>query len=54
MKSGNPGILVAVNTIEDRVEVNFPKEISQLAELEEATIQFHSKNYNETDFMGKG
>lgn len=54
VKSGNPGILVAVNAIDERVVVNFPKEIAALADLEEATIQMYSINFNETEFMGKG
>lgn len=54
VKSGNPGILVVVNAIEEKVVASIPKEIPVLADLEEVTVQMYSKNYNETIFMGKG
>lgn len=54
VKSGNPGVLVALNAADEKVVVNFPQEISALADLEEATVQMYSQNFNETGFMEKG
>ncbi|KAF2905863.1 hypothetical protein ILUMI_00304 [Ignelater luminosus] len=44
---GNPGYLVALNPTNKTVKVDFPSEISTVSE--EVTVQFFSKNYNETD-----
>lgn len=49
--SGNPGVLVALNTQNETITVNFPKEIPALSQLDEVTVQLYSKNFNETDFM---
>lgn len=49
--SGNPGVLVLLNTQNERVTVNIPKEIPTLSSLSEVTVQLYSQNFNETDFM---
>lgn len=51
--SGNPGVLVALNTGDKRVSFNV-KEIPPLSKLEEVTIQYYSQNYNETEFQDIG
>lgn len=45
---GNPGILVAINPTENATIIDIPKEIPQLSDLEEVTVQFCSKSYSET------
>lgn len=43
--------MVAVNLQEERVVVDFPKGIAEINE--DVTVQFVSKNYNETDIETK-
>ncbi|XP_057656248.1 4F2 cell-surface antigen heavy chain isoform X2 [Diorhabda carinulata] len=48
--AGNPGVLVALNTGDQTVNLNIRRDIPSLHDLEEVTIQYYSKNYNEVDF----
>lgn len=50
---GSPGILVSLNPTDERVEVDFAKDIPPLSKLEEVTILSYSSSYNETEFMKK-
>lgn len=45
---------MAVNGIDKTVLINFPKEIAELTNLGEVTVQMYSTNYNESEFMEKG
>uniref|UniRef100_V5GNB0 alpha-glucosidase n=1 Tax=Anoplophora glabripennis TaxID=217634 RepID=V5GNB0_ANOGL len=49
--SGNPGVLVLLNTQNEKVTVNVPKEIPALSSLTEVTVQLYSENFNETEFL---
>ncbi|XP_028135523.1 uncharacterized protein LOC114330381 [Diabrotica virgifera virgifera] len=46
--SGNPGVLVLLNTGDQKVTLNVKQNIAALSDLDEVTIQYYSKNYNET------
>lgn len=48
---GNPGYIVMFNPSSERVVVDLPKETS--LKLDDVTVQYFSKNYNETDIMKK-
>ncbi|XP_019873780.1 uncharacterized protein LOC109601911 [Aethina tumida] len=50
---GSPGILVSLNPTDERVEVDFAKDIPPLSKLEEVTVLSYSSSYNETEFMKK-
>ncbi|XP_025829202.1 maltase A1 isoform X2 [Agrilus planipennis] len=43
---GNPGYLVAINPTDRKMVVDFPKEVRTISQ--EITVQYISKNYNET------
>ncbi|KAL3288519.1 hypothetical protein HHI36_002960 [Cryptolaemus montrouzieri] len=47
---GSPGVLVAVNPSDETAIVNFEQDIDKISR--EVTIQFLSKNFNETDYSG--
>ncbi|KAJ8925930.1 hypothetical protein NQ315_009782 [Exocentrus adspersus] len=49
--SGNPGVLVLMNSLNEKVIVNIPKEIPPLSTLSHVTVQLYSKNFNESDYM---
>ncbi|KAF7283915.1 hypothetical protein GWI33_022744 [Rhynchophorus ferrugineus] len=51
---GSPGIFVALNPGNEVSTINIPKEIPPLAKLEEVTVRYYSKNYNETEFLDIG
>nr|XP_023014843.1 neutral and basic amino acid transport protein rBAT [Leptinotarsa decemlineata] len=48
--SGNPGVLVALNTGDQKVVVNFQTDVPALSELQKVTIQHYSRNFNEPDY----
>lgn len=48
---GNPGYLVAVNLLNERLDIDLSKEVPVINE--DVTVQFLSGNYNETNVAVK-